>query len=104
MVFNQNQYDVPKTVYFSSEDTSFSSSDSPATIDFNSTLGRNAINGYVKCDGAGDIIVSISEDGSTYGDNIRLKSGETLSLRAISIDSIKITFDSANSSYRVYGE
>ena len=98
----QNNYDIPKDVYFASEDTSFVSGDSPVTLDVFSTLARKGSNGYVRCDGSGDIIVTISSDGTNFGNNIRMKSGETLNLRAISIDSIKITHSGTDSSYRVY--
>ena len=98
----QNTYDIPKKTYFAAEDTSFVSGDSPVTLDVFSSILRTGSNGYIKCDGAGDIIVTISSDGTNYGNNIRLKEDDTLDLRAISIQSIKITYSGTNSSYRVY--
>lgn len=97
----QNQYDQPKTVYFSGEDSSFVTGDSPVTLDINATLGRNSVDGYILNDGAGDFTVTLSEDGSTFGQDITLKVGEQLDLRTLSIDSIKITWVS-DSAYRVF--
>lgn len=102
MANKQDTYDIPKKKYFGSEDTAFGAGDSPATLDVNATLGRNSVDGYIHCDGSGDIIVTITEDGTTYGNNVRMKSGETLSLRALSIDSIKMTHSGTDSGYRVF--
>ena len=98
----QNTYDIPKDSYFASEDTSFTSADSPVTIDIFTSLARKGSNGYVRCDGTGDILVTISSDGSTFGSSVRIKDGETLNLKAIRVDSIKITHSGTNSAYRVY--
>jgi hypothetical protein len=98
----QGTYERPKRKYFASDDTSFTSGDSPATLDVNATLSRNSVDGYIKCDGAGDIIVTLSVDGTTYGNDIRMKTDDTLSLKAIDIDSIKITHSGTDSSYRVF--
>lgn len=87
--------------YISSEDTSFVVGDSPATIDVNAAIGRNGSDGYIKNDGAGNFIVTLSSDGSTFGNNITVTNGETLDLEGISIDSIKITHVT-DSSYRVF--
>lgn len=100
----QNTYDDPKDSYYATENTSFGSGDSPATLDIVTSLSRRGTNGYVRCDGAGDILVTISYDGTTYGNTVRVKDGETLSLRAINIDSIKITHSGTDSSYRVFVE
>lgn len=97
----ENIYDVPKQRYFSASDTSFLTGDSPVTLDINTTLVRNSIDGYIINDGAGDFIVNLSQDGTTFGDDIRLKSDETFSLKSLDIDSIKITWES-DSSYRVF--
>lgn len=97
----QNQYDHPKDVYFSSEDSNFLTGDSPATLDVNATLGRNSVDGYVTNDGPGDFTINLSKDGTTYGQNITLKVGEQLNLRALNIDTIKITWVS-DSAYRVF--
>lgn len=100
----QDLYDNPKSVYFATDDTSFVSGDSPATLDIKSTLSKNGNNGYVICDGAGDILVTISQDGTNYGNSIRLKNGDEMSLKALSINKIKITHSGTDSAYRVYCE
>jgi len=101
MVRTQNKYDFPKNKYFSKVDTNFVTGDSPVTLDINSTLVRNSVDGYIINDGPGDFTVNLSEDGSTFGNDIRMKQDEILSLRSIDIDSIKITWIS-NSAYRVF--
>lgn len=98
---SQNQYDQPKTVYFSSEDSSFVTGDSPVTLDVRATLGRNSVDGYIVNDGAGNFTVTLSEDGTNYGQNITMKEGEVLSLKSMSINKVKITWVS-DSSYRVF--
>lgn len=98
---SQNQYDQPKKVYFSSEDSSFVTGDSPVTLDVRSTLGRNSVDGYIINDGSGDFTVTLSEDGTNYGQDITMKDSEVLSLKSMSINKVKITWVS-DSSYRVF--
>lgn len=88
--------------YFAVADTSFVVGDSPATIDINAALSRNADVGYVTCDGLGNIIINLSENGSTYGNNITLKDGESFSFEGMNVDSVKITHSGADSAYRVF--
>jgi hypothetical protein len=97
----QNTYDIPKSTYFSTVDTSFLTGDSPVTLDINTTLGRNSVDGYILNDGVGDFTVNLSSDGTNFGNDIRIKDGESFDLRALDINSIKITWI-ANSSYRVF--
>lgn len=84
-----------------SEDTSFLAGDSPATIDCNTGLGENAKNVIIQCDGSGSILVAISHDGITYGDNFTLNIDETLNLNDVSVDSVRITHSGSDSSYRI---
>lgn len=100
-LFNQGQYESPKKLYYSVSDTSFVTGDSPVTLDINATLIRNSVDGYIINDGAGDFTVNLSQDGTTFGNDIRMKMGETLSLKTLDIDSIKITWI-ADSAYRVF--
>ena len=83
------------------EDTSFVAGDSPADLDINAALGRNATEGYIINDGTGDFTVAFSIDGNTFGDAIRLKNGETLEFSNISVDSLRITHSGTDSAYRV---
>lgn len=97
LIVQQNAViDTPKIF----EDTSFVSGDSPATLDINAALGRNATEFTVINDGAGDFTVSISNDGAAFGDEHTMKNGETYSIENISVDSIRITHV-ADSAYRV---
>lgn len=82
------------------EDSSFVVGDSPATLDINAALGRNATRGYIICDGAGNILVQFSTNGTDFGDSHTVKSTETLKFDKISIDSIKITHSGTDSAYR----
>ena len=88
--------DTPETF----EDTSFVTGDSPATLDINAALGRNATQGYIINDGAGDFTVSFSTDGSVFGDENTIKKDDVVSFENISVDSLRITWIS-DSSYRV---
>ena len=97
LIVQQNAViDTPKIF----EDTSFVLEDSPATLDVNAALGRNATEFTVINDGAGDFTVSISNDGVAFGDEHTMKNGETYSIENISVDSIRITWV-ADSAYRV---
>lgn len=82
------------------EDTSFVSGDSPASLDCNAALGRNATQFSIQNDGAGNFTVAISIDGVTFGDEKTMKSGETYSIDGISVDTIRITHV-VDSAYRV---
>ena len=82
------------------EDTNFVDGDSPATLDCNTELGRNATEFSIINDGAGNFTVAISEDGSAFGDEYTMKSGEEWKQEDLSVDSIRITHV-ADSAYRV---
>lgn len=81
------------------EDTSFVTGDSPATLDFKTALGRNATQGWIINDGAGNFTVAFSTDGSTFGDAITMKKNEVLRFDGLSVDSVQITWV-ADSAYR----
>lgn len=87
---------TPKTF----EDTSFVSGDSPASLDCNIALGRNATQFSVQNDGSGDFTVSISNDGAAFGDEKTVKADEVYAIDELSIDTIRIT-RIADSAYRV---
>lgn len=82
------------------EDTSFVTGDSPVTLDLNTALGRNAVNGTIINDGPGNFTVSFSTNGSDFGDEITMATQEQIDFDGISVDSLRITWV-ANSSYRV---
>ena len=81
-------------------DVAFIVGDSPVTLDVNTDLGRNAKDGFIINDGAGNFTVAISDNGTTFGSDHTMKTGEVFNLAGIDIDSIKITWV-ADSSYRV---
>jgi len=84
------------------EQTTFSSDLSPVTHDFYTDMGRYAEDGYVTCDGAGNIEVSISQDGITYSSDWTMKSGETVDLLRLDIKKIRVKWVTADSSYRIF--
>ena len=88
--------DTPETF----EDTDFLTGDSPATLDANTALGRNATEFMIINDGGGMFTVSISNDGAAFGDEHTMKQGETWTMESISVDSIRITWV-GDSAYRV---
>lgn len=72
----------------------------PITHDFNADAGRNAMGGWVINDGAGNIKISISQDGLNFGDQFTVKNGETISLNNMNIDKIRVT-RVGDASYRI---
>ena len=84
------------------ENAAFVVGDSPATHDFyTDSSGKYAVDGYIICDGAGDIQVDFTRNGIDYGDKWTMKSGEKVSLLRLDIKKIRVTFVSANSAYRI---
>ena len=74
--------------------------DSPATHDIEASLSREGIDGWLVCDGDGDIDIELSSDGTTFGDKIRLIAFEILHLSPMSIKKIRITHTGTDSAYR----
>tara|TARA_Y100000310_G_C20350556_1_gene654138 strand:- start:48 stop:425 length:378 start_codon:yes stop_codon:yes gene_type:complete len=97
LLVREGQYDFDNKVY---EDTSFVVGESPVTHDFESDTGRTAIDGYIICDGPGNIQVDISRDGIAYGDKWVMKKGERVNLAHFKIDKIRVTHV-ADSAYRI---
>ena len=85
---------------FVNRDTSFVVGDSPVTLDVNTTLARNANQGFIVNDGPGEFTVAISTDGTNFGTAFTLLAGETYDLEGENVDSVRITWV-ANSSFRV---
>jgi len=95
-------YESPKKNYKSYEDTSFVVGDSPVVLDVFTDLARTnpAYNGEITCDGAGSILVAVSADGTVYGDNMTVKSGEKLVITSLTDKKVRITHSGTDSSYR----
>jgi hypothetical protein len=84
------------------EDDNFIAGDSPVVHDIFADLGHYPVSGYIICDGAGDILIQFSQDGTNYGDQITMKSGEKIDcLAACDVNKIKITHSSSDSAYRI---
>lgn len=82
------------------EDTEFKIETQPITLDVNTALGRNATQTSIQNDGGGDLGISISNDGVSFGDVKTVKDGEVFELSDVSVDSITISI-TQDSSYRV---
>ena len=90
------------TSYMFSEDASFVTGDSPATVDVNAGLGYNGNLGWITNDGAGDFTIEISKVGTpTLGSSITIRNGEVFSFDGLDVDQFTITWV-ADSSYRYF--
>ena len=82
------------------EDTNFTAAESPRELDVNTALGRNAHDGYLINDGAGNIQIAFSDDGTNYGDNHTIEINEVMDFHMLDIDTIRLTWV-ANCGYRI---
>ena len=73
----------------------------PATLNVNTDLGRNSGDGYIVCDGPGDLEVDLSDDGITFEEDISIKENETFDLGGLNTHTIKIDATSNGTAYRV---
>jgi len=87
--------------YYTYEDSNFTSADSPKVCNVLTDLGRKARDGYIICDGDGDIIVEISHDGTNYGRQITLKKNDIFLIKPLSVAKIRITHSGTDSAYRI---
>ncbi len=84
------------------EDSSFTAGDSPAIHNFNADTGRNSVDGWITCDGEGDIQVDYSINGVVYSDKFTMKKCETVNLVRMNINKIRIIHTGVDSSYRIF--
>ena len=82
------------------EDTAFITGSSPQVHDFYGDTGRDSVDGYIICDGDGDIQVDISRDGISYGDKFTMKKGEVVDLLHWRVNKLRVTWV-GDSAYRV---
>jgi len=92
---------LPVTDYWTATDSSFVVGDSPATVDINAGLGRNAVAGYIANRGAGNISMKIDDGSGSYGAAIILESGDVFSFAGLSVDRLELTHV-ADSAYDVF--
>ena len=85
------------------EDTNFQAGESPKVITVYSTAMHPypVSEGYIACDGTGNLEVAISQDGTNYGDTFTMKGGEVVTLGGSRVALIKITHTGTDSAYRV---
>ena len=84
------------------ETVSFRAADSPLIFDFRGLQGFNSIQGWITNDGAGDILVSFSRDGTTFGDKWTMRSGENTNLIGFDIARIRVEHTGQNSAFRIF--
>ena len=82
-------------------DKSFVVGDSPAILDVNAKLVRNATEGYIINGGPGEFTVAFSTDGEVFGGENPLEGNEILTFEDISVNKLRITHGGVDSSYRV---
>jgi hypothetical protein len=87
--------------YKAYEDSNFQAGDSPFVADIIADLGRPAEDGYIACDGGGDIQVNLALRDTTYGDTFTMKKGEMYSLILLNVWKIKLTHTGVDSAYRI---
>jgi len=82
---------------------------SPLIIDFRGDQGWNSLQGWITCDGTivagstnGNIEVSFTRDGTTYGDVWTMRPGENTNLMGFDIAKIKLEHTGTDSEYRVF--
>ena len=105
----ETDFQEPKDRYFASEDLDFQSGDSPVVLDVESSLGVKSIDCRIACKSntanKGNILVELSTDGTTYGDQFTVFYSETLpfnlAILALKISKIRITHSGTDSGYRV---
>lgn len=73
----------------------------PDVLDVNADLDHNGTDGYIACDGSGDLEVDFSYDGTVFETDITIKNGEVFSLKGLNIDTIKVDATSNGTAYRV---
>lgn len=84
------------------EDTSFIAGDSPRVLDVYTDLGNKAsTKGYIIIDGAGDLLIEISHNGTSYNPQQTLKTGDGLDLTGITIKKLRLTHSGVDTAYRI---
>jgi len=93
-------YEGPKKDLQPYRNANFQVGDSPAILDVLTDVGRITYNGEIDNDGAGDLIISLSSNGTDYTDQSYLKAGEQADLRTFETKKIKIEHSGIDSAYR----
>lgn len=84
------------------EDTNFIAGESPAVLDVYTDLGnRTNLKGYIAVDGAGSLLAELSFDGTNYGSQFTLTTGDVYSLDGIAIKKIRLTHSGTDTAYRI---
>jgi len=89
--------------WFKQEDTNFVSGDSPVTITiYTDTLHEfPLVEGYIACDGTGNLLVEVAQYPNLFGDQFTIKAGEVITLGGSRVGQIRITHTGTDSSYRI---
>lgn len=94
---------MPADKWLASEDSSFVSGDSPVVVDLyaEDIHPFPVAEGYIACDGAGNILVEIAQQGTDYGTQFTMQNGEVVSWGNSRVGKIRITHSGTDSSYRI---
>lgn len=89
--------------WFSAEDTNFTAGESPLTLDIYTTDLHEfpLVEGYIACDGSGNILVEMAQQPDNFGNQFTMKSGEVVTLGGTRTGQIRITHSGTDSSYRI---
>jgi hypothetical protein len=93
----------PASGYKYYSDSNFQVGDSPVVLDIRTDLGRDAVSGWITCDGSGDILIELMDEAGNYGQQylIKKKDVENLDGGDSPVRAIRITHSGTDSSYRV---
>lgn len=90
-------------------DTTVAVAGTENTHDVNDDLGKNGRDGYIVCDGAGNLKIRISDDGTNFNggsgtgstEEITLEEDEVFRLEGLNIDTIKVDATVNGTAYRI---
>ena len=83
------------------EDPAFIVGTSPFDATFFADQGWNSIQGWITCDGPGNILVRFSRDGIIFGDPWTMLPGENTNLKGFDIHTLRVTHVT-DSAFRIF--
>jgi len=72
----------------------------PVTLDVNADLDHNAGDGYIVCDGPGNLQVDISKNGLAFETDVTVEEDEVVLLKGLNVDTIRIDATVSGTAYR----
>lgn len=88
---------------YKSYEATITSGNSPLEYDFKTdTSGETATDGYIANDGEGELTFAVDNgDGTGFGDEITIKEGERFWFEKMIIEKVRVTYVSADASFRI---